>query len=92
MLCFLFFNTSTFGSIKDMGKENIEDQKIVELGKHIKDLRKARSLTQRKMADKMNIDEASYQRIERGGTNPTFKTLYRVSVALEVEFKILFDY
>jgi transcriptional regulator with XRE-family HTH domain len=65
-------------------------QNIITLGLHIKMLRKERAMTQKDVAGKMYIDIPSFQRIERGDTNPTYKTLFLVSKALNVHISELF--
>ena len=64
-------------------------QKIV--GKQIRLLRKRVKMTQSVLASKANMEESALQRIEAGGTNPTIKTLFKISNALNVELKVLFE-
>jgi transcriptional regulator with XRE-family HTH domain len=37
------------------------------------------------------MEESALQRIEAGRTNPTIKTLFKISNALNVELKVLFE-
>lgn len=64
-------------------------QKIV--GKQIRLLRKRVKMTQSVLASKANMEESALQRIEAGRTNPTIKTLFKISNALNVELKVLFE-
>ncbi len=64
---------------------------IVELGKRISSLRREKSLTQAQLSDLVEMEESALRRIELGGTNPTFKTLLRLSKGLEVPLKELLD-
>lgn len=64
---------------------------IVELGKRISFLRREKSLTQSQLSDLVEMEESALRRIELGGTNPTFKTLLRLSKGLEVPLKELLD-
>lgn len=64
---------------------------IVELGKRISFLRREKSLTQAQLSDLVEMEESALRRIELGGTNPTFKTLLRLSKGLEVTLKELLD-
>ena len=64
-------------------------QKIV--GKQIRLLRKRFKMTQSVLASKVNMEESALQRIEAGRTNPTIKTLFKISNALNVELKVLFE-
>ena len=64
---------------------------IVELCKRISFLRRDKSLTQAQLSDLVEMEESALRRIELGGTNPTFKTLLRLSKGLEVTLKELLD-
>ena len=64
-------------------------QKIV--GRQIRLLRKRVKMTQSVLASKANMEESALQRIEAGKTNPTIKTLFKISNALNVELKVLFE-
>ena len=68
-----------------------DDFLIVELGKRISFLRREKSLTQAQLSDLVEMEESALRRIELGGTNPTFKTLLRLSKGLEVSLKELLD-
>ena len=61
------------------------------VGKQICTLRKQLKLTQASLASNAGMEESALQRIEAGGTNPTIKTLYKVSKALNVDIKDLFE-
>ena len=61
------------------------------IGKQIYTLRKKLKLTQASLAYSAGMEESALQRIEAGGTNPTIKTLYKVSKALNVDIKDLFE-
>jgi transcriptional regulator with XRE-family HTH domain len=52
---------------------------------------KKKNLKQEGLSDLLDIDDGSLRRIESGRTNPTTVTLLRISIALEVEIKDLFD-
>lgn len=56
---------------------------IKKVGLRIKELRKERNLTQLDLAAKSDMEESALQRIEAGRTNPTLKTLLKISNALE---------
>jgi transcriptional regulator with XRE-family HTH domain len=64
-------------------------QKIV--FKQIRLLRKRFKMTQSVLVSKANMEESALQRIEAGRTNPTIKTLFKISNALNVELKVLFE-
>ena len=61
------------------------------VGKQICILRKQLKLTQASLASCAGMEESALQRIEAGRTNPTIKTLYKVSKALNVDIKDLFE-
>ena len=61
------------------------------IGKQIYTLRKKLKLTQASLASSAGMEESALQRIEAGRTNPTIKTFYKVSKALNVDIKDLFE-
>ena len=69
--------------------EGLNPQEII--SKQICTLRKQLKLTQASLASSAGMEESALQRIEAGRTNPTIKTLYKVSKALNVEIKDLFE-
>ncbi|GEM_PF-480102 len=69
-----------------------EEQYLAELCRNIKRIRKTKGLTQRQVADHCEMEESGYRRIENGGTNPTFKTLVKISKALGIEIVELMDF
>ena len=72
--------------------ENLEGDRPQDIvGKQICILRKQLKLTQASLASSAGMEESALQRIEAGRTNPTIKTLYKVSKALNVDIKDLFE-
>ena len=61
------------------------------LGKRIKDLRKARKLTQEQLAEMVDIDQRTLSAIECGINFPT-KNLIKIAQALNIEIKELFEF
>ncbi len=60
------------------------------LGKTLMKIRKQKKLTQETIAFLSHLDRAYINQIENGKTNPTIKTLYKISKALNVKIsKIL---
>lgn len=53
-------------------------------GKVLKELRTQRKLSQAKLAEKARLDQRTVSLLERGESQPTLPTLYRLSTALEV--------
>lgn len=58
----------------------------------LKKLRKEKKLTQERISDIIEMDQSTYRAIENGQkSNPTFKTLVNLSIALDVSLKNLLD-
>lgn len=58
----------------------------------IKELRKAKRLSQDELSEKINIDPKHLSRIEVGKSYPSLDTLERIANALNVEIKDLFEF
>ena len=69
-----------------------KEEFITELGKHIRNLREERNLTQTEIASIIGKDRQSYQRIELGITNPTIGYLFDIARALKVPLTDLFNF
>ncbi len=67
---------------------------LISVGKKIKELRLERGFSQLDLVGKMdgNIDVTNISRIEKGRTNPTIYTLFRIAWALEVHPKEFLDF
>jgi len=63
-----------------------------QLGLRIKELRKARKLSQEKLAEKADISTQYLSRIEIGQENPTLDLFIKLAVALEVELGEIFNF
>jgi transcriptional regulator with XRE-family HTH domain len=68
-----------------------EEQLIKAIGERIKFLRIQNGKTQQQIADLSGIEESAFRRIESGRTNPTVKTLNKISLALGVSIVQLFE-
>ncbi len=62
------------------------------LGLRIKELRENRGLTQLGLAEILNMEASNLSKIERGVQIPKEESLEKISKALDVELKDLFDY
>jgi transcriptional regulator with XRE-family HTH domain len=62
------------------------------LGARIKELRKARGLSQNVLSEKIGIEAKHLSRIEVGNSYPSLDTLERISRALGVEMKDVFEF
>jgi len=61
------------------------------LGSRIRKLREEQNISQQDLAASCNFEKSNMARIESGRTNPTFLTLYKISVALKVSLSLLVD-
>lgn len=62
------------------------------LGKQIRYLRKKRGITQALLAEKTGLSDNFIGLLERGLTSPSLETLDKISKALKVSMKELFDF
>jgi transcriptional regulator with XRE-family HTH domain len=67
------------------------DDRIM-VGRRIKELRKARGLSQEALAEKMDGHPKYLGSVERGEQNPTIEFLMKLASALKVDLVSLFDY
>lgn len=67
------------------------DERILflKIVKKIKEIRESQNMTQEELAADTNIENIG--RLETGNTNPTIRTLYKLSKALKVKLKDLVD-
>ena len=72
--------------------EEFDKSVIIDLGKRISRLRKEKSLTQAQLSDLCEMEESAIRRVELGGTNPTLKTLLRISRGLQIPLTELLDF
>ena len=61
------------------------------IGERIKKLRQSKGMTQQMLADECDIEKPNLSRIENGNTNPTVKSLWKISNALGIRLKDLVD-
>ncbi len=62
------------------------------LGKKIQELRKARKLTQEKLAELIGIETTNFSKIETGRNYPTSENLKKIATVLEVQPVELFSF
>ncbi len=67
-----------------------EPDLLVKLGEKIRSLRTKKNMTQNDLAIECDFEKASMSRIESGHSNPTVKTLLKISKALDVHISELF--
>ena len=68
----------------------MKNKQLVELGKKIKALRKARKMSQETLAFDSNIDRSHISRIERGETNPTYLMIHSMAKAFGISVLEIF--
>lgn len=62
------------------------------LGLRVREVRKARQLSQEKLAEKVGVDPKQISRIEGGKSAPSLDTLEAIAKHLQVDMKELFDF
>ena len=68
-----------------------EVEVYMRIGERIKRLRQDKGMSQQTLADECDIESPNLSRIENGNTNPTIKSLWKISNALGVKLKDLVD-
>lgn len=63
-----------------------------QLGARIKEIRKAKGLSQEKLSEKIGIDAKHLSRIEVGGSFPSLDALAKLAKVLNVEMKEFFEF
>jgi transcriptional regulator with XRE-family HTH domain len=72
---------------------NISEESFIEnLGRHIRQLREKKNISQEALADDCGIPKIQIGRIERAEINTTIRTLIKIANALEIEPKELLDF
>jgi len=69
----------------------MENTKVL-LGARIKEIRKARGLTQEKLAEMIEVEQKHVSRIESGKNFPTIDRLEKMAAALNVPIMGFFDF
>ena len=73
-------------------KQRFDEKGLKAFGVHLRQLRKAKDLTQEKLSLASTVSEAVIQKIEYGTNNTTLSTLLALSRALKVPMKELCDF
>lgn len=64
---------------------------MLNLGKKLRELRRAESLTQEQLAAKLNISRVNYTRYETGAVRPDYETVILLADFYEISLDELFD-
>jgi transcriptional regulator with XRE-family HTH domain len=65
---------------------------IKQLGKRIVAIREEKGMRQIDLARELDIEDSALRRIETGSTNPTIKTLLRITNVLDISLAELFSF
>nr|WP_181716968.1 helix-turn-helix transcriptional regulator [Psychrobacter sp.] len=65
------------------------DERMVAFGKRVREVRKARGISQEKLAEMAGIDRSYMGNVERGEKNITLKKIYEICDALQIDIKLL---
>ena len=65
------------------------DERMVTFGKRVREVRKAKGISQEKLAEMAGIDRSYMGNIERGEKNITLKKIYEICDALQIDIKLL---
>lgn len=68
-----------------------EQQLFIKIGDRIKVLRESKGISQQDLAARCNFEKSNMSRIESGRTNLTVKSAFKISLALGVRLKELFE-
>lgn len=69
-----------------------EEQFIINLGVHIRQIRERKNLSQQSLADISDLPKTTIGRIERAEINTTIRTLTKIANSLEIEPKELLNF
>jgi len=70
---------------------NMESSKILNIGKKLKELRKANDLTQEQIAALLDIPRVNYTRYERGSVRPDYETIIKIADYYDISLDELFE-
>ncbi len=68
-----------------------KDDLIINIGLKIRKIREEKNLSIMDMADKLDMEYNNVIRIEKGRTNPTISTLFKICQALNVKLVDIVD-
>ena len=65
---------------------------LIKFGKHLKQMREGKNMSQEQLANISEVSLPQITRIERGVINPTICTIKSLSAGLGVEMSFMFDF
>jgi len=84
-------NFLAFRQISDVN--NIRNSRLIKrFGKHLRELRVAKEMSQEALANEADVPISQIGRIERGEINPTLSTLQSLADALKLPMNQLLDF
>lgn len=69
-----------------------ENTFLFAFGKNLRSIRKSKGFTQQDLANDLDIEISQISRIERGLINTSIYNSYKISKALDIDVKDLFDF
>ncbi len=76
--------------LRGVVKEEIDRTVELAFGKRLRSLREEKNLTMLDLSSRIPMESSSLRRIEKGRTNTSLKTIYKLAKALEVPMQELF--
>ena len=70
----------------------VRDENLLQLGEHIKSLRKKRKLTLENICYKNGLEPSTLSRIEKGLVEPKYLTLLKLADAYDMKLSELLDF
>ena len=68
------------------------NEKLLQLGNHIKSIRKSKKLTLESLCYKNGLEPSTISRIEKGIVEPKYLTLLKLADAYEMKLSCLLDF
>jgi len=68
-----------------------KEELFITIGNRIKELRESKNISLQDLCDLCDFEKPNLVRIEKGRTNPTLWTLFKISLALNMELKDIVD-
>ena len=79
------------GIIFRAGTQQVREKLCIAVGGQISSIRKEQNISQKALAEKMNISQQLISRVEKGGENISLTTLVNIARALGMRVKINFE-
>ena len=68
-----------------------KEELLITIGHRIKALRESKNISLQDLCDLCDFEKPNLVRIEKGRTNPTLWTLFKISSALKIDLKDILD-